>query len=97
MSSGGIMLWSVICPVCGVILSPFFKPWFLFQGHIDYHHRELQHQLLCRICHFLNPGAHGMEEGSACRGGGRYRSVILWMSEFSLCEVCSNLVGVSHH
>lgn len=27
----------------------------------------------CRLCHFLYPGSHGLEEGSACGSGGRHR------------------------
>lgn len=44
-----------------------------FQGHFNHHRRKLRHQLLCRICYILNPGSHGMEEGRACRGSGRFR------------------------
>uniref|UniRef100_A0A8C8SBP7 Transporter n=1 Tax=Pelusios castaneus TaxID=367368 RepID=A0A8C8SBP7_9SAUR len=43
------------------------------QGHPGYCHRELLHQLLCWVRHLLRAGPHGLEEGRAGGGCGRFR------------------------
>lgn len=77
-----------VCITASALLFTFFgfffyfiEPFlFLFQGHFDYHHRELYHQLLFRICYILHLGSHGMEERSTSRRGGRFRYFIQRLS-----------------
>ncbi|XP_077197197.1 uncharacterized protein LOC143839284 isoform X7 [Paroedura picta] len=44
------------------------------QGHPGDRPGELRHQLLCRLCHLLHPGPHGLAEEGARGGSGRDRS-----------------------